>query len=76
MDDKLVAGVLTALGVGSICALCVLGPVVIASAVASVSGWLSGLGAVNVVGLAIIAAILVYGLRRRVLARGSRTAHR
>ena len=62
MSDKLVAGLVTAAVVGPLCSLCILGPTFIFS---WATGWLAGLGQVVAGGLAIMAAILVYGLNKR-----------
>ncbi len=61
MSDKIVAGLVTAAAVGPICAVCILGPTFVFS---WVSGFFAGLSPVVATGLAIIAAILVYGLLR------------
>ena len=47
------------------CVLFALGPAAITGVIAWASGWVTGLGAVASAGLAIVAAILVYGLTRR-----------
>ena len=70
MSDKPVAMLVTAAIVAPICALCVLGPAFLFSWVAGLFG---GLGPVTATGLAIVAAILVYGLAKRRKERRLRT---
>ncbi len=65
MSDKPVAMLVAGVIAAPICLLCLFGPVAFAWAVVWVSGTVSGLGAVATTGLAMIAAILVYGLVRR-----------
>ena len=62
MSDKPVAMLVAAAVVAPICALCVLGPAFLFSWVAGLVG---GLGPVTATGLAIVAAILVYGFAKR-----------
>ena len=64
MSEKPIAGLVTAAVVAPLCALCFLGPVVLASGVAGVWGWLSGLGPTVILGLVLSVAALVYGLFR------------
>ena len=64
MNDKLIAGLVAAVMVAPICALCILGPVFMGSVVAGVWGWLGGLGLAATIGLAVTAGVLVYGLIR------------
>lgn len=52
---------------------CLFGPAAIAWLVAGASGWVAGVGATASAGLAIVAALLVYGFTRR---RRARTAAR
>ena len=65
MSDKVVAGLVTAAVVAPICAVCIGGPVFLASAAAGIGGWFSGLGAGASTGLAIIAAFVVVALVKR-----------
>ncbi len=69
MSDKPVAGLVAAVAIAPVAALCCLGPAVLGSAVAWVSGWFSGLGPVTTTALAIVAAVLVIALLRRSKAR-------
>ena len=72
MDDKPIAMLVTAAVVAPICALCVLGPAVLVSAVALVFAWFSGFDPLAATGLAVIFSILVYGyFRRRRYRRGA-----
>ena len=42
MDDKIVAGAVTAVVVAPICAFCILGPAVVGSLLGGISGWIGG----------------------------------
>ncbi len=61
----LIAAVIAAPLMVVCCLLFVLGPAAITGVIAWASGWVAGLGAVASAGLAIVAAILVYGFARR-----------
>lgn len=63
MDDKPAAGLITAIVIAPLVALCCLGPVFIASAAAGVGGWLSG-GLVWATMLALLAAAIGYAAMR------------
>ncbi len=65
MGDKPIAMLVAAAVVAPICALCILGPVVLGSAVAGVFAWFGGFDPVAALGLAVIGAILAYGFFRR-----------
>ena len=65
MDDKPIALLVTAAVVAPICALCILGPAVLGSAVAGAFAWFGGFDPVAATGLAVIFAILAYGFFRR-----------
>ena len=66
MGEKLVAGLVTAVVIAPICALCILGPAIFASIFAGVVGWLGGLGPAVTTGLVLVAGIAVYrSIRRR-----------
>ncbi len=66
MSDKPPGALIaTAIAAPVMVACCLFGPAVVAWAVVSVSGWIAGVGAVTSTGLAIIAAILVFGWTRR-----------
>lgn len=69
MNDKLVAGFVTGAAITPICAVCVLGPSAVGSSLAWITGWFSGFSPVTTTGMAIIAAILVYGFAKRRRAR-------
>ncbi len=72
MSDKPVAGLVAAVAIAPVAALCCLGPAVLGSAVAWVSGWFSGLGPVTTTALAIVVAVPVIVLLRRSKARRGR----
>ncbi len=65
MNDKMMAGLVTAVGVVPICALCILGLAAAGSLVAGALGWIGGLGPIVTTALAMISGLLVYGLFRR-----------
>ena len=69
MSDKppgaLIAAVIAAPLMVVCCLSFLFGPAAIAWVIAWASGWVAGLGAVASTGLAIVAAILVYGFARR-----------
>lgn len=65
MNDKLVAGIVTAGAITPLCAVCVLGPAAIGSLVAGAFGWLWGVGPVLTVALMAAAGFLVYRTLRR-----------
>ena len=75
MSDKPVAGLVAFLVVAPLCGLCLFGPALFTWAAVWMSGRASGLGAVAATGLAMIAAIVVFGfVRRRRLRRGAALA--
>ena len=65
MSEKLVAGLVTAAVVAPLCAVCILGPAVLASIFAGITGWLGGFDPVVTTGLVLAAGIAVYGIVRR-----------
>ena len=72
MRDKPVAGLVAAVAIVPVAALCCLGPAFLGGAVAWVSGWFSGLGPVAATGLAIVIAIMAIAiLQRRPSRRGN-----
>ena len=65
MNDKIIAGLVTAVGVVPICAVCILGPVAVGSMVAGAFGWIGGLGPILTTALAMISGLLIYEFFRR-----------
>ena len=66
MSDKPIAVlVTTAIAAPLMVVCCLFGPAAIAWLVVGASGWVAGIGATASTGLAIIAALLVYGFTRR-----------
>ncbi len=67
MSEKLVAGIVTAVAITPICAVCILGPAAIGSLFAGAFGWFGGFGPLATPALMIAAGGLVYRhfLRRR-----------
>ncbi len=65
MSENLIAGLVTAAVIAPVCAVCVLGPVFLGSALAWVAGWLGGFNILVTSGLAIAAGAVLYGLLRR-----------
>ncbi len=60
MSEKLVAGIVTAVAITPICAVCILGPAAIGSLFAGAFGWLGGFGPLATLALMIAAGALVY----------------
>jgi hypothetical protein len=65
MSEKLAVGLLTAAIVLPLCAVCILGPVIVGSIFAGIAGWLGGFGPVAVTGLSLVTGIAVYAAVRR-----------
>jgi hypothetical protein len=67
MSEKLVAGIVTAVAITPICAVCILGPAAIGLLFAGAFGWLGGFNSLATLALMIAAGALVYRhfLRRR-----------
>lgn len=66
MSDKPVAGVMTAIIITPILAICCLGPVIFASTLGSVFAWFAGFDAFAVLGLALVAGgVAVLFVKRR-----------
>ncbi len=74
MGEKLSAGIVTTALVAPICAVCIMGPAFLASMFAGINGWFGGLSPPLTTGLAIIAAIVVYGLLSRKMRRRNSAA--
>lgn len=62
MSDNRVAGFVTAVLIAPLVVVCCLGPAVLGSVVGALVGWLGGLDPVEVVGGALAAGLVVYGL--------------
>lgn len=65
MNDKPIAMLVTAAVVAPICAVCILGPAFLGSALAGLFAWFGGFDPVASLGLAAVGAILAYGFFRR-----------
>ena len=65
MSHKLLPGVVAAVAIVPICAVCILGPAAIGAMVAGAFGWLGGLNPVLTTGLAIIFGIVIYAIVRQ-----------
>ncbi len=65
MNEKLVAGMVTAAGIAPLCAVCVLGPAAIGSALAGAFAWLGGAGPSLTVAVMAATGLLVYRTVRR-----------
>lgn len=65
MGEKLVAGIVTAVAISPICAVCILGPAAIGSLFAGAIGWLGGIGPLATAALMFAAGALVYRHFRR-----------
>ncbi len=64
MSDKPVSLLVTALAVAPICAICILGPAVVAGFFAGWFSWLVDLGIVQIAVMGIGVAIIVFGVAR------------
>ena len=71
MNDKALAGIMAVIVVAPICAMCILGPAMLGSALAWVSAWFGGMSAVSSMGLAILAGLVVFGFLQRKRARSA-----
>lgn len=65
MNEKFVAGIVTAVGIAPLCAVCVLGPAAIGSVFAGAFAWLGGAGPLLTIALMVAAGLLVYRTLRR-----------
>ena len=74
MSDKLMAGLVTALLVAPICAVCILGPAVLGAGIGWILGWLGDLGVVEAASAAVLAGVLSHWLWRRWRRTRDRTA--
>lgn len=72
MDEKPVAGLVTAAVAVPLVALCCLGPAVLGSILGGMVGWFGGLNAVEVAAAALAAGALAYGFLRWRRARRAR----
>ena len=75
MDEKILAGLFAAAVVAPLCAVCIIGPAFLGSAIAWVTGWFTGLDPLATASLAIVAGIAVYGLVRWRRTRASTAGH-
>ena len=66
MDDKPIAMLVTAAIICPICMLSILAPAFLGSMVGVVSGWFSELSPAPTTGLAILFALLAYGMVKRI----------
>ena len=66
MNDKPIAMLVTAAIICPICMLSILVPAFLGSAVAGVFAWFGGFDPIAALGLAVIGAILAYGLVKRI----------
>ena len=64
MGQKTIAFLLAATVVAPLCALCILGPIVLGSAIAGITGWISGFDTLVTTGPAIIVGGALYGFVR------------
>ena len=67
MEEKWAVGIVSAVMISPICAVCILGPAAIGSLFAGSIGWLGGFGTLATIALMIAAGAFVYRhiLRRR-----------
>jgi uncharacterized membrane protein len=71
VNEKLLAGLVAAVAIAPLCAVCILGPAVIASIFTGIAAGFGGIDAVAAAGLALVAAIAVLAIVRK--RRGRRT---
>lgn len=71
MSEKPIAGLAAAIVIAPLCAVCVLGPAVIASIFTGVAAWLGGFGAIVTASMVLIAGTAVYGFVRKRKLRGA-----
>ena len=64
MGQKAIAFLLAATVVAPLFALCILGPIVLGSAIAGIATWIGGFDILVTTGLAITAGAVLYGLIR------------
>lgn len=65
MNEKLLAGLVAAVAIAPLCAVCILGPAVIVSLFTGIAAWFSGFDAVVTAGLALVAGIAVLAIVRK-----------
>ncbi len=65
MSEKPIAIIVAGIGVVSLCTLCVLGPVAFGAAIGWAFGWVTDFSPMATIGVAIMAALVVYALLRR-----------
>lgn len=65
MSDKLVGGIVTAVAIAPICAVCVLGPALVGSILAGGLTWLGDVGLFAAVVIAATAGTLLFAARLR-----------
>ncbi len=65
MNDKFVAGLVGAVAIAPICAVCILGPAAIGSLFAGEFGWVAGAGPVLTIGIMLAAGAFVWRTLRR-----------
>lgn len=71
MSEKLLAGLLATVAIAPLCAVCVLGPAVIASIFTGIAAWLGGLDAIVAASVFLAAGLAVYGFVRMRKARST-----
>ena len=86
MGQKTIAFLVAAAVVAPVCAVCILGPIFLGSAIAGIAGWFSGLNTLGTAGLAIFVGGGLFGFVRwrrgkvepvaSVAVRAARTADR
>lgn len=72
MNEKLLAGLVAAVAIAPLCAVCILGPAAIASIFTGTAAGLGGFDVVVTAGLAFVAGITVLAIVRK--RRGPRTS--
>lgn len=65
MSEKLLAGLVAAVAIAPLCAVCVLGPAVIASIFTGIAAWLGGFDVIVASGLVLGAGVAVFAVFRK-----------
>lgn len=69
MNEKPMAFLAAILVALPLCSVCILGPAVVGGLLASWFGWIGDLGAMQITGLSVLGAIVVFGIMRFVRSR-------
>jgi len=65
VNEKLLAGLVAAVAIAPLCAVCILGPAAIASTFTGIAAWFGGFDAIVTAGLVLIAGFAVFAVVRK-----------